>query len=237
MNKLINRQIVVDTETTGINKFGIYYEGHNIIEIGAVELINRRLTGKKFHEYIKPERLIDHEAFKIHGISDEFLRDKPVIGDIADDFLKFISGSELIIHNAAFDIGFIDYEFGKLKKKIPPISKICTITDSLLIARKLFPGKRNNLDSLCNRYLIDKSKRTFHGALLDAEILSDIYLLMTGGQVSFSFSTDIEFFNKKYIQKIEKIERNKNILKVLYASSDEIIEHNLLLDLIEKKIR
>ena len=169
MSTPITRQIVLDTETTGMNKLGVHYEGHNIIEIGAVEVINRRLTGRNFHVYIKPERLVDPEAFEVHGISDEFLEDCPSFAEIADEFLAYIRGAELIIHNASFDIGFMDYEFQKLNRDIPLTETFCQITDSLAMARELFPGKRNNLDALCDRYLIDNSKRTLHGALLDAE--------------------------------------------------------------------
>ncbi|SUC20511.1 DNA polymerase III subunit epsilon [Proteus mirabilis] len=187
MSTPITRQIVLDTETTGMNKLGVHYEGHNIIEIGAVEVINRRLTGRNFHVYIKPERLVDPEAFEVHGISDEFLEDCPSFAEIADEFLAYIRGAELIIHNASFDIGFMDYEFQKLNRDIPLTETFCQITDSLAMARELFPGKRNNLDALCDRYLIDNSKRTLHGALLDAEILADVYLAMTGGKTALAF--------------------------------------------------
>lgn len=145
MSTAITRQVVLDTETTGMNKLGVHYEGHKIIEIGAVEVVNRRLTGRHFHVYIQPDRLVDPEAFEVHGISDEFLQDKPLFADIADEFIEFIRGAELIIHNAPFDIGFIDYEFGKLDRDIPPTADFCKITDSLQLARGLFPGKRNNL--------------------------------------------------------------------------------------------
>ncbi|MGV6988971.1 DNA polymerase III subunit epsilon [Testudinibacter sp. P80/BLE/0925] len=187
MSELITpeRQIVLDTETTGMNQFGAHYEGHCIIEIGAVEMINRRLTGRTFHVYIKPNRPVDPEAIKVHGITDEMLADKPSFDAIADEFIEFIRGAELIIHNAPFDVGFIDYEFGKLAKtKNLKTADISVVTDSLAMARKLYPGKRNNLDALCDRLNIDNSKRTLHGALLDAEILADVYLQMTGGQVS-----------------------------------------------------
>lgn len=235
MNTEITRQIVLDTETTGMNKLGVHYEGHNIIEIGAVEVINRRLTGRNFHVYIKPDRLVDPEAFMVHGISDEFLQDKPVFADIAEEFLEFIHGAELIIHNAPFDIGFMDYEFGKLNRNIAPTADFCTITDSLILARKLFPGKRNNLDALCDRYLIDNTKRTLHGALLDAEILSDVYLAMTGGQTSLSFSMDGESQNQTQNEEIQRIERPQSGLKVIYASDQEIEEHEARLDFVEKK--
>ncbi|WP_340609528.1 DNA polymerase III subunit epsilon [Xenorhabdus bharatensis] len=235
MSTAITRQIVLDTETTGMNKLGVHYEGHNIIEVGAVEVINRRLTGRHFHIYIKPERLVDPEAFEVHGISDEFLQDKPVFADIADEFIEFIRGAELIIHNASFDIGFMDYEFSKLNRGIPPTAEFCTITDSLTMARKLFPGKRNNLDALCDRYHIDNAKRTLHGALLDAEILADVYLAMTGGQTSLAFSMEGESSNSAQVAEIQKIDRPQAGLKVIYASDEELLQHESRLDLVEKK--
>ncbi|MBI6549593.1 DNA polymerase III subunit epsilon [Xenorhabdus lircayensis] len=235
MSTAITRQIVLDTETTGMNKLGVHYEGHNIIEIGAVEVINRRLTGRHFHIYIKPERLVDPEAFEIHGISDEFLQDKLKFADIADEFIEFIRGAELIIHNATFDIGFMDYEFGKLNRDIPPTADFCTITDSLTLARKLFPGKRNNLDALCDRYHIDNSKRTLHGALLDSEILADVYLAMTGGQTSLAFSMEGEVSGSTLLAEIQKVTRPQDGLKVVYASDEELIQHESRLDLVEKK--
>lgn len=235
MSTAIKRQIVLDTETTGMNKLGVHYEGHNIIEIGAVEVINRRLTGRNFHIYIKPDRLVDPEAFGIHGISDEFLMDKPVFADIADEFIEFIRGAELVIHNASFDIGFMDYEFRKLNRGIPPTAEFCQIIDSLALARTLFPGKRNNLDALCDRYMIDNSKRQLHGALLDAEILSDVYLAMTGGQTSLAFSLEMESSNENSIQEIQRVERPVSGLKVIYANATELIEHESRLDLVDKK--
>lgn len=234
MSTVITRQIVLDTETTGINKLGFHYEGHNIIEIGAIEIINRKLTDRNFHVYIKPDRLIDSEAFQIHGISDEFLKDKPIFSDISDEFIKFIHGSELIIHNAPFDIGFIDYEFRKLNKSIPLISEFCQITDSLLMARKMFPGKRNNLDALCDRYMIDNTKRTLHSALLDAKILSKVYLAMTGGQTSLVFSRANTSLNQNCVEKIHPIERYTSSLKVIYTTDEEMIAHKKRLDIIEQ---
>ena len=180
----IVRQVVLDTETTGMNMTGQPQIGHNIIEIGAVEVINRRLTGRTFHVYIKPPREVDEEAIRVHGITNEFLQDKPVFAEIADDFLAFIKGAELIIHNAPFDVAFMDQEFSYLKNPPPKTAEMCTVTDSLQLARKMYPGKRNNLDALCDRLGIDNSKRVLHGALLDAEILADVFLMMTGGQIA-----------------------------------------------------
>ncbi|ATA22895.1 DNA polymerase III subunit epsilon [Brenneria goodwinii] len=236
MSTEITRQIVLDTETTGMNKLGVHYEGHKIIEIGAVEVINRRLTGRHYHVYIKPDRLVDPEAYHVHGISDEFLADKPTYAEIADDFLDFIRGAELVIHNAMFDIGFMDYEFRMLNRNIPKTETFCKITDSLLMARKIFPGKRNNLDALCDRYQIDNSKRTLHGALLDAEILAEVYLAMTGGQTSLAFSMEGEVRQQENeSESIQRIARPVSALKVLYADEEELLMHEKRLDLIAKK--
>ncbi|ANE74507.1 DNA polymerase III subunit epsilon [Dickeya solani] len=236
MSTVITRQIVLDTETTGMNKLGVHYEGHKIIEIGAVEVINRRLTGRHFHVYLKPDRLVDPEAYNIHGISDEFLADKPTYGDVVNDFLDFIRGAELVIHNATFDIGFMDYEFRLLRRDIPKTETFCTITDSLQMARRLFPGKRNNLDALCDRYQIDNSKRTLHGALLDAEILAEVYLAMTGGQTSLAFSMEGDAQQQAaQSEAIQRISRPASSLAVLYASDEELVAHEQRLDLIMKK--
>ncbi|TCL06670.1 MULTISPECIES: DNA polymerase III subunit epsilon [Sodalis] len=233
----ITRQIVLDTETTGMNKLGVHYEGHRIIEIGAVEVINRRLTGRHFHVYLKPDRLVDPEAYNIHGISDEFLADKPTFADVADEFMEFIRGGELVIHNAPFDIGFMDYEFGKLNRGIGKTETFCTVTDSLVLARKLFPGKRNSLDALCDRYLIDNSKRTLHGALLDSEILADVYLAMTGGQTAMRFSMEGESgrTNADGGEHIQRVQRSQSALRVIYASEEELAAHEHRLDLVKKK--
>jgi len=172
------RQVVLDTETTGIG------DGHRIIEIGCVELVNRKLTGRHYHQYVNPERLVDPEAMEVHGITDEFLEDKPVYGQIAADFAEFIRGAQLVIHNAPFDVGFMDMEFGRLG--YPKTLEICTVLDTLALAREKHPGQRNSLDALCRRYGIDNSHRELHGALLDSEILADVYLFMTGGQTALT---------------------------------------------------
>ncbi|GBU13344.1 DNA polymerase III epsilon subunit DnaQ [Enterobacterales bacterium] len=229
------RQIVLDTETTGMNKLGVHYEGHRIIEIGAVEVINRRLTGRNFHVYLKPDRLVDPEAFGVHGISDEFLADKPTFADIADDFIEYIRGGELVIHNASFDIGFMDYEFGMLGRNIPKTDTFCKVTDTLQMARKLFPGKRNSLDALSDRYLIDNSKRTLHGALLDSEILSEVYLMMTGGQTIMKFSHEGDQKTGADGQGTQRVTRPEAGFKVIRASDQEIIWHEERLDLVVKK--
>ncbi len=235
MSTANNRQIVLDTETTGMNMIGVHYEGHRIIEIGAVEVINRRLTGNNFHMYLKPDRLVDPEAFGVHGIADEFLADKPMFADIADEFLEYIRGAELVIHNASFDIGFMDYEFGMLKRGIGKTDTFCQVTDSLAMARKMYPGKRNSLDALCNRYEIDNSKRTLHGALLDAEILAEVFLMMTGGQTSLVFSAEGDQSSQNTGDNIQRIVRPSSGLRVVNASDDEIIAHESRLDLVLKK--
>ena len=235
MSTVKNRQIVLDTETTGMNMIGVHYEGHRIIEIGAVEVINRRLTGNNFHVYIKPDRLVDPEAFGVHGISDEFLSDKPTFADIASEFLDYIKGAELIIHNAPFDIGFMDYEFDKLKQGIGHTSDFCSITDSLLMARKQFPGKRNSLDALCGRFDIDNTKRTLHGALLDAEILADVYLSMTGGQTTLTFNAESEQSTTGGSLAQHRTVQTTGRLRVITATDQEQALHEEYLDRIEKK--
>jgi|TARA_B110000908_G_scaffold64962_1_gene78929 DNA polymerase-3 subunit epsilon len=182
------RLIILDTETTGLEP----KQGHRLIEVGALEMVNRRLTGKSFHEYVQPERDVPMEAQAVHGITEEFLADKALFSTIADQFIEFITGAELIIHNAPFDLGFLDNELaiaGKMiGKKYPKVSDICKITDSLKLARRKHPGQKNNLDALCRRYGIINTHRELHGALLDSEILADVYLMMTGGQTDLMWA-------------------------------------------------
>ena len=229
----IVRQVVLDTETTGMNMMGQPQIGHNIIEIGAVEVINRRLTGRTFHVYIKPPREVDEEAIRVHGITNEFLQDKPVFAEIADDFLAFIKGAELIIHNAPFDVAFMDQEFSYLKDPPPKTAEMCTVTDSLQMARKMYPGKRNNLDALCDRLGIDNSKRVLHGALLDAEILADVFLMMTGGQIALL--VDEENTTAQIGEEVVKVSYDLSNAVVLNASDEELNAHETFLALIEKK--
>lgn len=178
------RQIVLDTETTGLEP----EQGHRIIEIGCVEMVNRRLSGRHFHQYVRPDRPIDAAAFAVHGISDEALADKPPFADIAPSFLAFVEGAELIIHNAPFDVGFLNHELARLPAEHPPLESYCSVLDTLALARDLHPGQRNSLDALCKRYGVDNSERDLHGALLDAEILAEVYLAMTGGQATLDLS-------------------------------------------------
>ncbi|WP_237466591.1 DNA polymerase III subunit epsilon [Vibrio stylophorae] len=228
------RIIVLDTETTGMNTgIGAHYEGHRIIEIGAVEIINRRLTGNHFHVYIKPDREVDPEAIAVHGITDAFLADKPSYADVHQDFLNFIRGAEIVAHNAPFDVGFMNHEFAMLDSSIGKTEDYCQVTDTLAMAKVLFPGKRNNLDVLCERYGIDNSHRTLHGALLDAEILADVYLLMTGGQTKLAFNQSDD--NQNSGQGVIRLDDRAKKLKCVTLSADELDAHNARLDLVEKK--
>ncbi|OOF68323.1 DNA polymerase III subunit epsilon [Rodentibacter caecimuris] len=238
-----NRQIVLDTETTGMNQIGKHYEGHCIIEIGAVEMINRRYTGNNFHIYIKPDRPVDPEAIKVHGITDEMLADKASFQQIAKQFIDYIQGAELLIHNAPFDVGFMDYEFAKHHLNVKT-QDICVVTDTLQMARQMYPGKRNSLDALCDRLGIDNSKRTLHGALLDAEILADVYLSMTGGQTSLFDETEPEVtptMATKVIQTIEAetvVESAVNFqydFKLIAPNEEELNAHFELIKTINKK--
>ncbi|MBU2978991.1 DNA polymerase III subunit epsilon [Alteromonas sp. C1M14] len=224
------RQIVLDTETTGIDP----KEGHRIIEIGCVEVINRKLTGNHFHVYINPQREIDQEAIEVHGITNEFLADKPLFADVAKDFIKFISGSQLVIHNAAFDVGFMDHEFALNSQTTSVKTRdICDVLDSLLLARKMHPGQKNNLDALCRRYGIDNSHRELHGALLDAEILADVYLLMTGGQTKLNLAGQTGDDGGNNADRIRRVKRDANKLKVIRASADELEQHEARLDIVQ----
>ena len=180
------RQIVLDTETTGLE----VSQGHRIIEIGCIEMINRRVTGNHWHHYVNPDREVDSGAFEVHGISNDFLQDKPRFEELAEDFVNYVAGAELVIHNAAFDIGFLDHELSRLDPPAAPLQESCGVLDTLLLARQKHPGQKNNLDALCKRYDIDNSNRTLHGALLDARILADVYLAMTGGQTSLGLDVE-----------------------------------------------
>ncbi|MGS0674600.1 DNA polymerase III subunit epsilon [Shewanella sp. 0m-4] len=226
------RQIILDTETTGMNQSsGPIYLGHRIIEIGCVEVINRRLTGRHYHEYINPQQPIDPEAIAVHGITNEFVADKPKFHEVAQSFIEFIDGAEIVAHNASFDVSFMDHEFSMLQPRGPKTADICQILDSLAIAKHLHPGQKNNLDALCKRYGIDNSARDLHGALLDAEILADVYLLMTGGQTKFNLSSE------KAGQEgggIQRLSADRAKLKVIAASADELIRHEERLDLVAK---
>jgi len=224
------RQIVLDTETTGLDP----RQGHRVIEIGALELIDRQLTGKQFHYYLNPERDIEQGALEVHGITEEFLRDKPRFAEIADELLAFVAGAELVIHNAPFDIGFIDNELSLSGHENASITEVAGVLDTLELARDLHPGQRNNLDALCKRYEVDNSVRTLHGALLDAEILSDVYLAMTGGQVDLGLSLESPS-NAADADDDGHLHMPRPVLLVLRASDEELARHELRLDDIEKQ--
>lgn len=223
-----NRIVVLDTETTGLNP----QEGHRIIEIGCVELVKRRLTGKRFHVYINPERQIDAGAIEVHGITNEFLADKPKFDAVVDDFIAFIEGAELVIHNAPFDVGFINHEFSQLRKGT--VSNYSTVFDTLTFARKKHPGQRNSLDALCKRYGVDNSHRDLHGALLDAEILADVFLLMTGGQSSLLEEEQESSQDSSTVVERASLPTNRSGLKVIRCNEEELAAHELRLQAIEK---
>jgi DNA polymerase III subunit epsilon len=232
------RQIVLDTETTGLE----VGQGHRIIEIGGVEIVDRRPTGRHFHKYVNPERDIDDGAFDVHGISRAFLADKPPFVDIADELLAFVRGAELIIHNAPFDVAFIDAELALLPQPGLCISGLCRVTDSLALARHKHPGQKNSLNALCRRYQVDNSARDLHGALLDAEILADVYLAMTGGQTQlFSGIHDGAGLMGGNGQGIgERIEHlvlasDRPALVVIRATTEELAAHERMLDLLERR--
>jgi len=226
---MASRLVVLDTETTGLEP----KEGHRIIEIGCVEIIDRRLTGNRYHQYVQPDRDIDEAAIEVHGISNDFLADKPRFAEIYQDFLAFVKDSELVIHNAAFDVGFINHEFSKLKPAPKTIDHYCAIIDSLALARRLHPGQKNNLDALCDRYHVDNTHRELHGALLDAEILAQVYLAMTGGQVSLSLTgEDANALNG--VEQVQKVSRHTFSGLVLRANAEELNAHREQLAFIEK---
>jgi DNA polymerase-3 subunit epsilon len=219
------RQIVLDTETTGLSTA----QGHRVIEIGCVELINRRLTGREYHRFLNPERDIDEGAERVHGISRADLEGQPLFADVVDEFLEFVKDSELVIHNADFDVGFLEYELQLVKHPKPSIRDHAMVLDTLSLARELHPGQRNSLDALCKRYEVDASKRDVHGALIDADLLARVYLAMTGGQTALLLDEDEgESFIGEEV--IVRPRRNDLNLVVLQASGEEIAAHEALLD-------
>ena len=227
------RQIVLDTETTGLE----WEKGHRIIEVACIELINRKFTGKKYQQYINPERPIDDAALAVHGISNSFLDNKPLFSSIANDLMAFIQDAELIIHNAPFDIGFLNYEFSLLQQNWKPIEKYCRIIDTLTLARQLHVGQRNSLDALCKRYAIDNSQRELHGALLDTHLLAQVYLAMTGGQGSLfgeaqqPIKTEAQ---EKVITSSTPLNQARNLV-VLKASSEELALHDKKIQQLQQK--
>lgn len=226
----MTRQIVLDTETTGLNPA----EGHRIIEIGCVELLNRRLTDNRFHVYLNPEREVDAGAIEVHGLSNEFLSDKPLFADVVDDFLAFIKGAELVIHNAPFDVGFLDHELKLLGQNRGKTTDYSSVLDTLVMARKKHPGQRNSLDALCKRYGIDNSHRQLHGALLDAEILSDVYLSMSGGQTSLLLDQEEEAEELGGTD-VSRLSQGRPPLKVVKCSPEELESHHNQLEFLDKQ--
>lgn len=226
----ITRKIVLDTETTGLEPAN----GHRIIEIGCVELNNRRLTGNNYHVYLQPDREIDAGAMEVHGISNEFLADKPRFVDVVEDFIAFIRGAELIIHNAPFDVGFINAELARIGSPHGKVADFCSVVDTLVMARQMHPGQKNNLDALCKRYGINNDHRELHGALLDSEILADVYLAMTGGQTLLSLGGDADGKSHQPGD-IRRLAASRKPLPVICASPDELALHDALLGILEKK--
>lgn len=220
------RQIVLDTETTGLEP----QQGHKIIEIGGVELINRKPTGRHFHKYINPNREIDDGALEVHGITQAFLRDKPQFSEIADELVEFLRESELVIHNAPFDVSFLDYEFSQVPGCGQRIADLCKVTDSLALARHKHPGQKNNLDALCRRYGVDNTARQLHGALLDAEILADVYLAMTGGQTALFANSQHDDLQGENAEKFAPLPDDRPRLRVIVADRQELEAHEVMLD-------
>lgn len=225
------RQIVLDTETTGLEPEA----GHRIIEIGCVEVVERRLTGNNFHRYLNPDREIDAGAVAVHGISNAFLADKPHFSDVCDAFIDYVRGAELLIHNAAFDVGFLDAELARMGSASPRIDDLCSVTDTLALARRKHPGQRNSLDALCKRYDVDNSRRDLHGALLDAEILAEVYLTMTGGQISMGLGDDdAQQSGGAERNPVRRISAERPRLAVVRASEQELEAHAARLKALDK---
>ncbi len=222
------RQVVLDTETTGLD----WEHGHRVIEIGCVEIINRRQTSQTYQQYVRPNREIDEAAQDIHGISLEMLADKPLFEEIADDFLTFVDGSELIIHNAPFDMGFLSNELRLCGYGEKRMDQACTVLDTLLLAREMHPGQRNSLDALCKRYSVDNTKRNVHGALLDARLLADVYLMMTGGQAGLDLGSAIDTEVIVGSAGIDYIDRDELELEVVRPTAEELEAHEAYLDMI-----
>jgi DNA polymerase-3 subunit epsilon len=221
----LKRQLVLDTETTGLEPS----QGHRIIEIGVVEMIDRRLTGNNFHIYLQPDREIDAGAIEVHGITNEFLADKPRFEDIAEELADYLRGAEVIIHNAPFDIGFIDAEFQRMENGLT-MESLCEVIDTLVMAREMHPGQRNSLDALCGRYDVNNNHRTKHGALLDSEILADVYLAMTGGQKSLGWEADDDKEGDSITKGVRRVNREGLSLRVLKATDLELAAHEERLD-------
>lgn len=230
------RQIALDTETTGLEPS----KGHRVIEIGCIEMIDRKLTGNNFHAYINPEREIDEGAQRVHGLSDKFLADKPVFSEILASFKSYVDGAQLIIHNARFDVGFLNHEFKLVDKKLQTLERYCSIVDTLEMARKRHPGQKNSLDALCKRYDVDNSHRDLHGALVDADLLARIYLAMTGGQTELFSGKEqggkADDDSRAQMNENQLIE-NSHEFAVLQATENELALHALRVEAIRKKAK
>jgi DNA polymerase-3 subunit epsilon len=224
------RQIVLDTETTGLEPVA----DHRIIEIGCVELVNRRMTGRTFHRYLNPERDIDARAAEVHGMRRADLEDKPRFVEVAEELLTFVRGAELVIHNAPFDLAFLDAELARIPGEPRRMRELCQVLDTLELARQLHPGQRNSLDALCRRYAIDNSNRELHGALLDARILSDVYLAMTGGQAKLGLDADSSGSAAESAAWAAGRAARTAGLRVIRATSEELAAHDRSLDAIDK---
>ncbi|CAL4320426.1 DNA polymerase III subunit epsilon [Buchnera aphidicola] len=223
MKTKYSRKIVIDIETTGMNKVDKIYKNHKIIEIGAIEIIDRSITSNTFHKYLNPNQEVSDEAFKIHGISNSFLKNKPIFLDIYDEFINYIKNSEIVVHNEGFDISFLDYEIKNINNKFKKISKICNIIDTLKIARDLFPGKKNNLDALCKRYNVLNVNRKLHSALNDSKLLSEIYLRMTRVQKNIDFSHNIK--NEFLLINNNDFDKKLKVLKTSLQEKEKHIEY------------
>lgn len=224
------RQVVLDTETTGLEP----EQGHRIIEIGCVELVNRRKTGRTFHRYLRPDREVDRGAQHVHGLTNEFLAQQPRFADVVEELIEFVNGAELVIHNAAFDLAFLDWELKRLSGSPRQMRNFCTVVDTLPLARQMHPGQRNSLDALCKRYDVDNSRRELHGALLDAQILLDVYLAMTGGQTALILGESVEAHVRISFEPVARLGRPREGLIVIRASSDELTAHERTLATIDK---
>lgn len=223
------RQIVLDTETTGLEP----QQGHRVIEVGCVELLNRRPTGRHFHRYLNPDREVDAGAVEVHGITSEFLADKPRFAEVAGELVEFLAGAELVIHNAEFDVNFVNHELKLAGHGTTDLRDLCRVLDTLTLARQLHPGQRNSLDALCRRYSVDNSQRDLHGALLDARILADVYLAMTGGQAALSLGDEEAERGQGW--QAARLDRSGLTLRVQTPADDELAAHRDLLAFLEKQ--
>lgn len=228
---MMTRQIILDTETTGLSPD----KGDRLIEIGCLEMVNRRLTKNRFHSYLNPNRSIDDGAVKVHGITEAFLKDKPQFDKIAEALFAFLRDAELIIHNAPFDIGFLNAEFARIDKKFVPIAQYCRIIDTLPMARRAHPGQQNTLDALCRRYGVNNKHRDLHGALIDAALLAEVYLLMTGGQTQLFFADEQDADQNTVSVSKKTLHRSQKILPIIAPANEELSAHELFLDKMTKK--